>query len=122
MYMYICCIYFKTLHIFIKIQLEVICIKHSPDSTTITDLVESLKVLNGRGDNIVVWELVFQVSNKHSKLCSPVSYMVDSQDIMADPFQQTTDTLTDDGRPDCTHITHTHKNESNHFIIVNEPI
>lgn len=38
--------------------------------------VKSLEVFDWWGSIQIIWKLVLQVSNEHSKLCSPISHMV----------------------------------------------
>ena len=39
------------------------------------------------------------MSNKHSKLCTPVSEVVNTQDVVTHKLKQTSDTVTDDSGP-----------------------
>jgi hypothetical protein len=74
--------------------IQYIWIPYLVDGPNTTYLIESLEVLNWRRHHVVVRELVFQVSDEHTKLCAPVPNVINPQNIMADPFQQTANTLT----------------------------
>lgn len=67
-------------------------------------LIERLEICNVRLLLNKVREIIVKFLNKHSKLCSPVSYVVYSQYFVSEEFKDSADAVALNGRPQVSNV------------------
>ena len=48
--------------------------------------------------------IYLEMSNEHAKLSAPISNVIDPENIVTKKLQQSTDSVSDDGGPEVTHV------------------
>jgi hypothetical protein len=58
--------------------------------------IKRKKITNGWWFRFVFRKIIFEISDKHTKLCTPIPKMIQSENIKTNVFKKTSNTITND--------------------------